>query len=101
MKMTTGAPKIDVTVLMDSSSGANAIRAIRSHIIQKTAPPRKVPGIMINGLEVLKLLFIRNGTAIPTNEIGPANAVTHADRILDNKINATRKSLIFTPMLCA
>ena len=52
MKMTTGAPKIDVTVLMDSSSGANAIRAIRSHIIQKTAPPRNVPGITTSGRDV-------------------------------------------------
>ena len=60
---------------MFSSRGANAILAIRSHIIQKTAPPRKVPGMMISGLDVPKLLFIRNGTAIPTKEIGPAKAV--------------------------
>ena len=59
---------MEVTVLMFSSRGANAILAIRSHIIQKTAPPRKVPGMMISGLDVPKLLFIRNGTAIPTKE---------------------------------
>ena len=92
---------MEVTVLMFSSRGANAILAIRSHIIQKTAPPRKVPGMMINGLDVLKLLFIRNGTAIPIKEIGPAKAVTVADRILESRISATRKNFIFTPMLCA
>ena len=92
---------MEVTVLMFSSSGANAILAIRSHIIQKTAPPRKVPGMMINGLDVPKLLFIKNGTAIPTKEIGPAKAVTVADKMLESRIKATRKNLIFTPILCA
>lgn len=92
---------MEVTVLIFSSSGANAILAIRSHIIQKTAPPRKVPGMMISGLEVPKLLFMRKGTAIPTKEIGPAKAVTVADKILESRIKATRKNLIFTPMLCA
>ena len=92
---------MEVTVLIFSSSGANAILAIRSHIIQKTAPPRKVPGIIISGLDVLKLLFIRKGTAIPTKEIGPANAVTVADKMLESRIRATRKKRIFTPMLWA
>ena len=92
---------MEVTVLMFSSRGANAILAIRSHIIQKTAPPRKVPGIIISGLDVLKLLFIRKGTAIPTKEIGPAKAVTVADKILESRIRATRKKRIFTPMLWA
>ena len=101
MNITTGAPKMEVTVLIFSSRGAKAILAIRSHIIQKTAPPRNVPGMIISGLDVPKLLFIRNGTAIPTKEIGPAKAVTVADKILESKINATRKNLMFTPMLCA
>ena len=92
---------MEVTVLIFSSRGAKAILAIRSHIIQKTAPPRKVPGQIISGLDVPKLLFIRNGTAIPTKEIGPAKAVTVADKILESKIKATRKNLMFTPMLCA
>ena len=69
--------------------------------MQNTAPAKNVPGIIMSGLAVPNAFLVRNGTAIPTNEIGPANAVTHADRILDNKINATRKSLMFTPMLCA
>ena len=80
---------MEVTVLIFSSRGAKAILAIRSHIIQKTAPPRNVPGMIISGLDVPKLLFIRNGTAIPTKEIGPAKAVTVADKILESKINAT------------
>ena len=44
--------------------------------------------MIISGLDVPKLLFIRNGTAIPTKEIGPAKAVTVADKILESKINA-------------
>ena len=101
MKITTGAPNMEVTVLIFNSRGANAILAIKSHIIQKTAPPKKVPGMIIRGLEVLKLLFIRNGTAIPTKEIGPAKAVTVADKTLESRIRATLKKRIFTPMLCA
>ena len=101
MNITTGAPKMEVTVLIFSSRGAKAILAIRSHIIQKTAPPRNVPGMIISGLDVPKLLFIRNGTAIPTKEIGPANATIHAERILDSNIITTRNTLIFTPILCA
>ena len=42
-----------------------------------------------------------NGTAMPTNEIGPANAVTHAERILESRISAMRNTLMLTPMLCA
>lgn len=99
--MTIGAPNIDVTVLIFSSIGANAILAIRSQIIQNTAPPINVPGITTNGFDVCSACFIRYGTAIPTNEIGPAKAVTLAESTLDKKDNATLKNLIFTPMLCA
>jgi len=38
---------------------------------------------------------------MPTNEIGPANAVTHAERILESRISAMRNTLMLTPMLCA
>ena len=101
MKITTGAPNIEVTVLIFNSIGANAIRAIKSHIIQKTAPPKNVAGMTTRGFDVFRHRFTRNGTAIQTNEIGPANAVTQAERILDNKISITRKNLILTPILCA
>ena len=47
--------------------------------------------MIISGLDVPKLLFIRNGTAIPTKEIGPAKAVTVADKILESKIKAADK----------
>ena len=101
MKITTGAPKIDVTVLMFNSIGANAILAIRSQIIQNTAPPRKVAGITTSGLEVFSAPLIRKGTAIPTNEIGPANAVTQAENTLDIRIRNILKVLMLTPILCA
>ena len=43
-QMTTGAPKTAVTELMDSSVGANRLRAIRSQSRQNAAPPRQQPG---------------------------------------------------------
>ena len=54
--------------------------------MQNTAPAKNVPGMITIGFDVPNAFLVRNGTAIPTNEIGPANAVTHADNILDNKI---------------
>ena len=44
--MTTGAPKTDVTVLILSSAGANKVLVMRSQNRQKTAPPRKLAGII-------------------------------------------------------
>ena len=92
---------MDVTVLMLSSTGAKAVLAIRSHIIQNTAPVIKEPGITISGFDVPRHALAINGTAIPTKEIGPAKAVTQADRILDNRINCTRNSRTLTPRFCA
>ena len=43
------------------------------------------------GFDVPNAFLARNGTAIPTKEIGPANAVTHADRILESKIKITKR----------
>ena len=90
---------MDVTVLMLSSTGAKAVLAIRSHIIQNTAPVIKHPGITIIGFDVPRHALVINGTAIPTKEIGPAKAVTQAERMLDSKISVTRNALILTPML--
>ena len=92
---------MDVTVLIFNSTGASAILAIRSQIIQKTAPAKNVPGIITIGFDVPNAFLVRNGTAIPTKEIGPANAVTLADSTLESRISTTRKTLIFTPILCA
>ena len=47
--MTTGAPNTAVTALMESSVGANRLRAIRSHSKQKAAPPRQQPGSTASG----------------------------------------------------
>jgi hypothetical protein len=44
--MTTGAPNIAVTVLMDSSEGAKISLAVRSLIRQNAPPPRKLAGII-------------------------------------------------------
>ena len=96
-----GAPNTAVTELILSSVGANTVLATRSQNRQKTAPPKKHPGITMIGLAVLNRLFTRWGTAIPTKEIGPANAVTQAERMLDIRINATLNLRILTPMFCA
>ena len=90
---------MDVTVLMLSSTGAKAVLAIRSHIIQNTAPVIKEPGITISGFDVPRLALAINGTAIPTKEIGPAKAVTHAESTLDRSMSRALNTLILTPIL--
>jgi hypothetical protein len=101
MLITIGAPIREVTELIERSVGANAVLAIKSQPRQNIAPPRKHMGIITTGFDVLIKDFIRCGTAIPTKEIGPAKAVTAATRTLDKTTSATRKAVIFTPMLLA
>ena len=81
---------------MLSSVGAKTVLAIRSQNRQNTAPPRKQAGITRIGFAVFRRLFAMWGTAIPTKEIGPAKAVTQAERILESRIRRIRNSLIFT-----
>ena len=99
--ITAGAPKIAVTVLILSSVGANAVRDIKSHSIQNTLPPKKHDGMRTTGFDVLSAVLTMCGTAMPTNEIGPANAVTHADSSPERSISAARSGLILTPKFCA
>ena len=101
IKITIGAPKNDVTVLMLSSSGENKLRAIKSQKMQKTAPPKKEAGITTRGFAVRKSCLTKNGTAIPTNETGPANAVTVAESTLERRIRTGRKIFVFTPIVLA
>ena len=95
--ITTGAPKNAVTVLMASSVGENAVRAIQSHAIQNTPPSRKQPGRTAIGLAVPSSFFVIYGTAMPTKEIGPTSAVTHAASRQESPISAARKRRTFTP----
>ena len=99
--MTIGAPKSAVTAEMDTSVGANAVRAMRSQNKQKMAPPKNAPGITTSGLDVPSARFITCGTAMPTKLMGPANAVTVAASKLDSKMSAMRKKRMFTPILRA
>ena len=99
--MTIGAPMALVTVPTESSVGANMVRAIRSQIMQNTDPQRKVAGIITSGFCVFSMMRQMCGTAIPMKEIGPANAVTQAERILEKIISRIRNSRMFTPRLCA
>ena len=96
-----GAPNSDVTADMFSSVGANILLAIRSLMRQKTDPERNDAGISTTGFDDLSDSLIKNGTAIPMNETGPAKAVTQAERMLDRRIIKTLQSLIFTPTLLA
>ena len=89
---------MDVTVLILSSRGANASLAIKSQNMQNTAPQTKVAGMTTMGFDVPKAPLVRKGTAIPTNEIGPANAVTVAENMLDSMISAILNTLILTPI---
>ena len=86
---------------MVSSVGEKAVRAMRSQARQNTLPVRKVAGMSTMGREVRKIRRVMWGTAMPTKEMGPAKAVTQADRMLDRRIRATRKPLTLTPMLLA
>ena len=98
---TTGAPKIAVTVLIPSSVGAIQVLARRSQNRQNTLPPKKHAGIMSNGFVVPNNLRINCGTAIPTKEMGPANATMHAESTLDNTTSSIRNVRMFTPRFCA
>jgi hypothetical protein len=98
---TTGAPKMAVTVLMLSSVGAIHFLASRSQNRQNTLPPKKHAGIMSNGFVVPNNFRISCGTAIPTKEMGPANATMHAESTLDNTTSRIRNVRMFTPRFCA
>ena len=86
MPITMGAPKTEVTVLMLSSVGAKAVRAMRSQPMQNTAPPRKAAGMTTSGLDVFSPRLTRWGTAMPTKEMGPAKAVTQAEKQAKNTV---------------
>ena len=86
MNITTGTKNTAVTELILTSVGANTVLAIRSQKSVMAAPPRKLAGIITYELSVLRHILTRCGTAIPTNDIGPANAVTVAARRLEIKI---------------
>ena len=101
MRITTGAPKTAVTVLMLSSVGANNVLAIRSQNRQNTPPPRKQAGIIRMGLDVLKRFFTKWGAAILTKDTGPAKAVIQADKMLDKTTSAARNRRIWIPIFCA
>lgn len=100
-KITTGAPKTAVTVLMLNSVGAKTVRASQSLNRQNTLPPRKQPGISTSGLVSANSQRIRCGTAIPTKETGPANAATQPDKMLDKITIKKRRCATLTPILFA
>ena len=56
---------------------------------------------MIRGSADRNSVFIRCGTAMPTKEMGPAKAVTQAERTLESRMSAARKALRGTPRFCA
>ena len=98
---TTGAPNTAVTVLILSSVGANIILASKSQNRQNTAPPRKQAGIIYMGFVLFSMLFTMCGTAIPTNDIGHANATIHAESRLESNTRSTRMRFMFTPRFTA
>ena len=99
--MTTGAPNTAVTALMESSVGANRLRAIRSHSKQKAAPPSQQPGSTTSGFALPSSCLTRCGTAMPTKEMGPAKAVTQAASRLESSTSSREKRFTFTPTLWA
>ena len=100
-QITTGAPNTAVTVPIASSDGEKIVLATKSQNIQNTASHKKIAGIVTTGFVVFKDSLVICGTAMPTKEIGPASAVTQADKRLDSKMIQTLKKRIRIPMLCA
>ena len=98
MKITTGAPKRDVTAEIDSSRGEKTERAMKSQRRQKKPPPKKTAGIKKSAFDVFEIRLIKKGTAIPTNETEPAKAATEADKSDESKIKSGRMSEILTPI---
>ena len=54
-----------------------------------------------DGFDDFSADFTRCGTAMPTNDTGPANAVTQAESMLARRTSTTRKRATFTPTLFA
>lgn len=95
--MTTGAPISEVTVEILSSVGLSHVRARRSQAAVNAAPPRNAAGISTRGSEVRSRRRMMYGAATPTKLIGPAKAVTVADRILESRMRIVRKRRTSTP----
>ena len=90
-----------VTVPIDNSDGASIVLAIKSQNIQNTEPHKKHAGITTIGFAVFNISLVICGTAIPTNDIGPAKAVTQEDKRLDKVIIIIRNTEILIPTLLA
>ena len=86
---------------MLSSVGAITVLANRSQNKQNTLPPKKHAGIIKIGFVLERNCFAKCGTAIPTKEIGPANATIHAERMLERSTIAVRSPFTFTPRFLA
>ena len=86
---------------MDSSVGANRLRAMRSQSRQNAAPPSAQPGRTCKGLALPSAPLTRWGTAMPTKEIGPAKAVTQAASRLERSTSAMLNGRTATPTLLA
>ena len=68
---------------------------------QNAAPPSAQPGSTRSGFALPSVCFTRCGTAMPTKEIGPANAVTQAASRLDSSTSTTENARTGTPTLAA
>ena len=90
-----------VTVLILSSVGENMLLAIKSLKRENMTPKRHAAGMMILGFSDLKIILAICGMAIPTKEMGPAKAVTVAERMLDTTIRVNLKRFISMPRVPA
>ncbi len=92
---------MEVTVLIFSSRGAKSHSGNRvtHHTENCTAQECSRNDYKWSGCA--EAFFIRNGTAIPTKEIGPAKAVTVADKILESKIKSNAEEFdVYAHALC-
>lgn len=98
--ITTGTRNSAVTELILISVGANTVLAIPSQKVSQLHHT-KTPRNQDNRARCFVAILTRCGTAIPTKEIGPANAVTQADRRLDKRIIVTLNTFTLTPIFLA
>ncbi len=92
-----GAPNKDVILFNGSETFSSNAYVIKSHINKNRLPVRIDPTISFLWSVVLKSNLTRLGTASPTNEIGPQNAVTKPVKIEVMIIKIQRVFLGFKP----
>ena len=75
---------------------------IHVQFVNRSAPtPLLMFYVMKHELDYGMMVTASHNPAIPTKEMGPANATMHAESTLDNTTSRIRNVRMFTPRFCA